>query len=145
MPLSVTHRFWTQNLAHKKISWWQTDEKFSWHKVKWTETEGYINSVEKVAKRFLRSLDFIAHLGYASTRIKSTKRKNTHIKIDQVWTEVYVGPLANKSLENIDKFIYRAIKMSLCFWWIQYRSQVQRDFLITLYLSVAVSEQNSMY
>jgi len=72
-------------------------------------------SVEKVTKHSVRSLDFIAHLGYASTRIKSTKRKNKQIKIDQVSAEVYVRPLANKSLENIDKFIYREIKKSLCF------------------------------
>ena len=41
-------------------------------------------SVEKVAENVIRSLDFIAHLGYTSTRIKSTKLKNTQIRIDQV-------------------------------------------------------------
>ena len=29
--------------------------------------------------------------------------------------------------------LYRVIKKSLCTWWVQYKKQVHRDFLITLF------------
>lgn len=94
------------------MSVWQTDEKISWYTFKWTEREGYMYSVKIVAETFLSYLDFFAHLGSTSSRFKSKKQKNTQVKIDQVWAEVYVGPLANKSLENIAKFIYLSVTLS---------------------------------
>ena len=37
---------------------------------------------------------------------------------------------------TVETFVgfYRVIKKYLCTWWLQYRSQVHRDFLITLYI-----------
>ena len=64
----------------QKISVWQTDEKISWYKFKWTEREGYMYSVKIVAETFLRYLDFFAHLGSSSSRVKSKKRKKHKLK-----------------------------------------------------------------
>lgn len=94
------------------MSVWQTDEKISWYNFKWAEREGYMCSVKIVAETFLPYLDFFAHLGSSSSRVKSKKRKNTQVKIDQVWAEVYVSPLANKSLENIAKFLHLSVTLS---------------------------------
>jgi hypothetical protein len=40
--------------------------------------------------------------------------------------------LNNFILSNFS-YIYRVIKKSLCTWWLQYRIQMHREFLITLY------------